>query len=54
MLPLLLAATAAVPGCGGAHPVVGGTRGVLCMGDELTSDIQVTDCDLDLEIVQQN
>ncbi len=42
MLPLILAAASAMPGCGGAHPVVGGTRGVLRMGDELTSDIQVT------------
>jgi len=42
MLPLLLAATPVMPGCGGVHPVVGGTPGILHMGDELTSDIQVT------------
>jgi hypothetical protein len=42
MLPLIFAVAAAVPGCDRVHPVAGGTRGMLRMGDELTSDIQVT------------
>jgi hypothetical protein len=39
---LLFVMAAAATGCDRVHPVAGGTRGMLHLGDELTSDIQVT------------
>ena len=41
-LALSIATTAVLPGCNRVHPVAGGTRGMLHLGSELTSDIQVT------------